>query len=77
MTNAELVRRRARVVGILHRAAATVVACGFGVLLGPQPHRDADDLIALFQQQSGGDRGVDSPRHGDNDTSISHSSIMV
>ena len=38
-------------------------------------HRDADDVVAGFEQQAGGDRGVDAAAHGCNNAFFHRSDV--
>ena len=55
------------VVDVLDTATLGAAAESLGTRLGPEPHRDADDLMALFLEQRGGDGGVDTAAHRDDD----------
>ncbi len=56
----------AGVVHVFDGTAALVVARGRGVLDRPEAHGDADDVVALLEEQGGGDGGVDPSGHSDN-----------
>ena len=57
----------ARILDVLDGAAALVVRRYVVLVRGPEPHRDADNVVALPVQQVRGHRRVDAARHrGDN-----------
>ena len=81
MRKAEGVRRPARVVLVLGRAAAPVGA-GIVGLVGvvPEVERDADDVVALVLEARGGDGGVDPAAHRHHDpparAALGHAAIV-
>ena len=62
---------------VIYGAAALVVARRLAVLEGPQPHRDAHDVVPLLHEQAGGDGGVDPSGHGDDDARFRHFPSML
>ena len=57
----------AGVLDVLNRAAALVVRRYAVLIRRPEPHRDADDVVALPVQQVRSDRRVDAARHRGDD----------
>ena len=57
------VGRGAGVIDVLDAAAALLVAAGAGIGIGPQTHRDANDVVALAHQQARRDGGIDAATH--------------
>ncbi len=66
--NAEACGDRARILDILTCAASSLAMCRFSMVI--KLKGDADDVIALILEQGGDHAGVDSARHGDNDTRL-------
>ena len=65
-----------RVVDVLHRAASLAQRGEVVALLCPEPHCDADDVVALALQQQRGDGGVDPSAHGDDYTALAHTESL-
>ena len=65
----------ARVGEVVERAAAPRLTRIAGMV--PELHREADDLVPLFLQKQGGDRGVHSAGHGDSDAHARDSTRAV
>jgi hypothetical protein len=61
--NADTLGDPAGVMDILAGAARALAMGGGAVVVELQ--RDADDIVALGDEQRGGDRGIDAARHGD------------
>ena len=53
----------ARVVRVLDRAAALLVARRVRIVEGPEPHRDAEDVVALAREQTRRHRRIDAAAH--------------
>ena len=66
----------AGVLHVLDRAAALAVGGNVVALHRPQPHRDADDLVALLMQQQGRHGGVNPPAHRDYYASLAHATSV-
>ena len=76
VADAERVGGGAGVVRVFDGAAALVVAGGAGVLLRPEAHGDADDVVTLAGKQARGDGRIDAAGHGDNHTRFRHSTLQ-
>ena len=61
------------VLHILDRAAAAMVGGGlFTIRDAPEAHGDADDIVALLLEEEGGDGGIYTSAHGDDDAGARH-----
>ena len=65
VADAELPRHAARVVDILDAAALLVALELVRALFRPEPHRHADDVVALLMQQRGRHGAIHSAGHAD------------
>ena len=65
MRNGERFGDTAGVVDVLAGAAASLPARRRAMVIELQ--RDADDVVPLALHEGGGDRGIDAPRHGNDD----------
>ena len=77
VANAELAGDAAGVVDILDAAALLVAAKLVGALLGPEAHGDADDVVALLDEEGGGDGAIDTAGHGADDAGSIHGCATI
>ena len=68
MGDADPVGHLARIVDVLAGAARALAADGHAVVV--ELEGDPDHVVALLTQQGGGDGGVDTAGHGDNDARV-------
>ena len=66
VADAELAGHAAGVVGVFHATALLVAAQFVRAFLGPEAHRHADDFVALFHEEGGGDGAIHAPGHTHN-----------
>ena len=75
MGNADARRDRAGVMNVAAGAAGTLAVRRRPMIVELQ--RDADHVVAGVSKQRGGDRRIDTPRHGDDNARVGRPSLDV
>ena len=77
VADAELAGHPAGVVDVFDAAALLASGELGGTLLGPEAHGDADDVVALLDEEGGGDGAIDSAGHADDDPRRLHGCATI